>query len=429
MKRALWIAVPLAVALLAIAALLWLMPVDRQNGEAPQLPGASPVADVLTRGAALVALGDCRACHTARGGAAFAGGRGTPTPFGTFYAPNITPDAETGIGRWSADDFWNALHDGRSKDGTLLYPTFPYTNFTKISRADADAMYAYLRQQAPVRQPNRPHALKFPYNHRLLLRGWRLLFFRPGVYEVDATKSAQWNRGAYLVQGVGHCSACHEARNALGAIQSKDNPSGGLVLNWYAPALTATAEAGVQDWREDEIVALLKTGIAPRGSATGPMAEVVFESLQHADPQDLQAMAVYLKSLPETEAPPATGFQRVSARDAGAMQKRGAKIYADHCAQCHGDNGEGRAPAAPALAGNRALTMAAAVNPIRMLLFGGYPPGTDGNPRPFGMPPFSPTLNDQQIADVLSYTRGAWGNDARPVSSVEVIRNHAGPLW
>ena len=429
MKRAAWIAIPLAVVLLAIGVLWWLMPADRESGEAPQLPGAIPTADVLARGAALVALGDCRACHTGRGGAAFAGGRGTPTPFGMFYAPNITPDAETGIGRWTADDFWHALHDGRSKDGTLLYPTFPYTNFTKISRADSDAMYAYLRQQAPVREPNRPHALKFPYNHRLLLRGWRLLFFRPGVYEADATKSAEWNRGAYLVQGVGHCSACHEARNALGAIQSKDNPSGGLVLNWYAPALTAKAEAGVQDWHEDEIVALLKTGVSPRGSATGPMAEVVFESLQHADPADLHAMAVYLKSLPETEAPPAAGFQRVSAHDAEAMQKRGAQIYADHCAQCHGDHGEGRAPAAPALAGNRALTMASAVNPIRLLLYGGYPPGTDGNPRPFGMPPFSPTLSDQQIADVLSYTRGAWGNDARPVSSVEVIRNHAGPLW
>lgn len=428
MKRIIWSAVAVIVVGLAVALIGWLRPVDRQSGEAPQL-SAPAAGDVLARGASLVALGDCRACHTARGGAAFAGGRGTPTPFGTFYAPNITPDAETGIGTWTADDFWRAVHDGRSQDGTLLYPTFPYTNFTKISRADADAMYAYLRQQTPIHQPNRPHELKFPYQYRVLLRGWRLLFFRPGVYQRDDAHDAEWNRGAYLVQGVGHCSACHEARNALGAIQSKDNPAGGLVLNWYAPALTASAEAGVQHWPEDEIVALLKTGVAPHGSATGPMAEVVYESLQHADPDDLHAMAVYLKSLPESEPPRANRRMGVSAREATLMRKRGADIYGEHCAQCHGDNGEGRAPAAPALAGNRAVTMSSAVNPIRLLLFGGYTPGTDGNRQPFGMPPFSQSLSDQQIADVLTYVRTSWGNEAQPVSGIDVTRNRAGPLW
>lgn len=428
MKRPLRIAVAALLVLLSIALITWLMPADDQTGDAPHLSAAAH-DDPLVRGAALVALGDCRACHTARGGAAFAGGRGTPTPFGTFYAPNITPDAETGIGSWTADDFWHALHNGRSKDGSLLYPTFPYTNFTKISRVDSDAMYAYLRQQAPVREPNRAHELKFPYQYRVLLRGWRLLFFRPGVYQSDATHDAAWNRGAYLVQGVGHCSACHEARNALGAIQSKNNPAGGLVLNWYAPALTAPAEAGVQHWPEDEIVALLKTGVAPHGSVAGPMAEVVHESLQHGDPADLRAMAMYLKSLPESEPPAASRFTQVSAREALLMQKRGADIYGEHCAQCHGDNGEGRAPAAPALAGNRAVTMTSAVNPIRLLLFGGYAPGTDGNPRPFGMPPFSQSLSDQEIAEVLTYVRSSWGNEARPVSGVDVTRNRAGPLW
>ncbi|NGY05191.1 c-type cytochrome [Solimonas terrae] len=429
MKRALWITLPAGLVLLTIGVVLWLIPHARQTGDATQPSDATVAADVLARGAALVTLGDCRACHTTRGGAAFAGGRATPTPFGTFYAPNITPDAETGIGRWTADDFWNALHNGRSKDGTLLYPTFPYTNFTKISRADADAMYAYLLRQTPVHRANQPHVLKFPYNHRLLLRAWRLLFFRPGVYEANAAKGTQWNRGAYLVQGVGHCSACHEARNALGAIQSRDNPAGGLVLNWYAPALTARTEAGVQDWPEDDIVALLKTGVSPQGSTTGPMAEVVYESLQHADLADLRAMAVYLKSLPATPPPPAAGFIRVSAYEAVAMQKRGAGLYADHCVQCHGDHGEGRAPAAPALAGNRAVMTIAAINPIRIVLFGGYPPGTDGDPRPFGMPPFAPSFSDQQIADVLTYVRSSWGNDARPVASAEVTQNRAGPLW
>lgn len=428
MKRIIWIVAAMIVVGLTVVLMGWLRPADRQTGVAAQL-SVPDDRDVLVRGAALVALGDCLACHTARGGAAFAGGRGTPTPFGMFYAPNITPDAETGIGNWTADDFWRAVHDGRSKDGTLLYPTFPYTNFTKISRHDADAMYAYLRQQAPIHQPNRAHELKFPYQYRVLLRGWRLLFFRPGVYQSDTTHDAEWNRGAYLVQGVGHCSACHEARNALGAIQSKNNPAGGLVLNWYAPALTASAEAGVQHWPEDQIVALLKTGVASQGSVTGPMAEVVYESLQHTDPADLHAMAVYLKSLPQSEPPHAGARMGISPREALLMQKRGAGIYGEQCAQCHGDNGQGRAPAAPALAGNRAVTMNSAVNPIRLVLFGGYTPGTDGNPRPFGMPPFSQSLSDQQIADVLTYVRSSWGNEARPVSGVDVTRNRAGPLW
>jgi len=426
MKRLLLIVA--ALVLIAGAALWLFRPADRVSGEAPQLEGVA-ATDPIERGRQLVALGDCRACHTERGGAAYAGGRSIPTPFGTFYAPNITPDETHGIGRWSADDFWRAMHEGKRPDGTLLYPTFPYTNFTKISRADSDAMYAYLRTVPAVAQDNREHELKFPYNHRLLLAGWRLLFFRPGVYESDAARDVTWNRGAYLVQGLGHCSACHEARNALGAIQSKDNPSGGLVLNWYAPALSSRAEAGVQDWSEDEIVALLATGISPRGSAMGPMAEVVYESLQHADAADLRAMAVYLKSLHDTGPVSSSGFQSVPRKAVEAMRPRGEKLYAEHCAQCHGDGGEGRAPAAPALAGNRGVLTTSAVNPIRVVLYGGYTPATAGNPRPFGMPPFAQTLSDEQIAEVLTYVRTSWGNDARPVASVEVRDNRAGPLW
>lgn len=412
-----------AIALLARGHLL----PDRQTGEAP--PAMMPANDPIAHGRQLVALGDCQACHTERGGAAFAGGRGTPTPFGLFYAPNITPDHKTGIGDWTADDFWCALHNGESRDGAPLYPVFPYTNFTKISRADADAMYAYLRSVPAVAKANRAHELKFPYRYRVLLRGWRLLFFRPGVFAADPAQAPQWNRGAYLVQGIAHCSACHEARNALGAIQAKDNPAGGLVLNWYAPALTAPSEAGVQKWPEHEIVALLGSGQSALGSASGPMAEVVYESLQHADAADLQAMAVYLKSLPQTPPPSAEGFQRRAPVTVKAMRTRGQALYADHCAQCHGDQGEGRVPAAPALAGNRAVLTMSAVDPIRLVLFGGYPPGTAGNPRPFGMPPFAQTFSDDQIADVLTYVRTSWGNDARAVSDVEVGENRAGPLW
>lgn len=424
----------LIVLALVIAAFWGLHPHDRQAGEAPA-PQHPLAADSVERGRELVVLADCKACHTERAGGAFAGGRSISTPFGTFFSPNITPDADTGIGVWNADDFWHALHNGYARGGAPLYPTFPYTNYTKISRSDSDAMFAYLRTIPPVRQVNREHDLAFPFNQRWLLLAWRALFFRPGVYETTASRSAEWNRGAYVVQGLAHCSACHEARNALGAIQSKDNPAGGLVLNWYAPVLTNSGEAGVRTWNEGDIVTLLKQGqtnapgSAQRASTLGPMAEVVYESLQHAQEEDLHSIAVYLKSLPESR--PASGPPSARVPDSAipGMLDRGTHLYADHCARCHGDRGEGRAPAATALAGNRAVNMSSAVNPIRIVLYGGFPPGTEGNPRPFGMPPFLQTLHSDEIADVLTYVRTSWGNTASPVSANDVDRNRTGPLW
>jgi mono/diheme cytochrome c family protein len=429
---------PVVVAtLLVVTALaLWLLrPGDRETGEAPQ-PAYAPTANSVERGRELVTLADCKGCHTTRGGAPFAGNRAIPTPFGTFFTPNITPDPQTGIGRWNADDFWHALHNGYTRNGSLLYPTFPYTNYTKISRSDSDAMYAYLRTVAPVSRPKRAHALRFPYNHRLLLVAWRYLFFRPGVYEPDAAQSADWNRGAYLVQGLAHCSACHAARNALGAMRSKHNPAGGLVLNWYAPALTSAREAGVQNWSDTDIVTLLKTGVtgaapatSPHAATMGPMGEVVYSSLQYARDEELHAMAVYLKSLPDSGTPGRGEFFRVPFIATPAMLGNGQAIYADRCSGCHGDNGEGRPPAGPPLAGNRAVTMTSALNPIRIVLFGGFSPGTAGNPRPFGMPPYGQALSDEQIAEVLTYIRASWGNDARAVSGDAVSANRGDPLW
>jgi len=381
-----------------------------------------------------VELADCRSCHTARGGALFAGGRAIPTPFGTFYSPNITPDVKTGLGRWNATDFWHALHNGYSKDGTLLYPTFPYTNYTRISRRDSDAMFAYLHSLPPAAQANHPHELRFPYDHRILLAAWRALFFRPGVFEPDPAHSAEWNRGAYLVQGVAHCSACHESRNALGATSSKAGPSGGLVLNWYAPSLTSPHEAGVQGWAETDIVSLLKTGqvntSAAKAVVRGPMAEVVSESLQQAPDDELRAMATYLRALPVTDAPEEGSSAAATKYDIPpAVLAAGKDLYEKNCADCHGHHGEGREPAAPPLAGNRAVTMNSAVDPIRMVLFGGYSPGTSGNPRPFGMPPYSLTLSDEEIARVLIYVRASWGNTARPIRGEEVTANRGSPLW
>ncbi|MDY0976917.1 c-type cytochrome [Massilia sp. CFBP9012] len=403
---------------LATAVLAW--------PRAEHIPSSSPQAYApsaanIERGAYLARAGDCIACHTARGGVAYAGGRALETPFGRFYGPNLTPDRQTGIGDWSADDFWNALHNGIAKDGRLLYPAFPYTNYTRVTRDDSDALFAYFRSLAPQRQPNRPHELGFPYNSQALLAGWRLLYFRPGVHEQQPARGAEWNRGAYLVEGLGHCSACHSTRNQFGA--HKEGLDGGLIptLGWYAPSLTSGSEAGLGDWDKEHIVALLGTGISPRGSATGPMAEVVARSLQHLTTDDLGAMASYLQSLPAT---PAQRPSRVPPAGEQVLIE-GRRIYEAKCAQCHGDDGRGKLPAYPPLAGNRAVTLTPAVNAIRMTVNGGFPPGTKGNPRPYGMPPFGHELDDAQVAAVLSWIRTSWGNAAPPVTAVEVNRYRA----
>jgi len=418
--------------LVVLIGVYWFRAPDRQTGDAPVSTAASS-EDPVARGRELVVLGDCKSCHTARGGAAFAGGRPIPTPFGTFYSPNITPDAEAGLGGWNATDFWHALHNGYSKDGTLLYPTFPYTNYTRISRSDSDAIYAYLRTIPAAARANRRHELKFPYNHRSLLAAWRWLYFRPGVYEPDATHDAEWNRGAYLVQGLAHCSACHETRNALGGAQAQAGPSGGLVLDWYAPSLTSPLEAGLQNWSTSDILMLLKTGwissATAKASTVGPMAEVVGESLQYVPEPELHAMAVYLKALPTNTPPGDSEAAKVKYELPPPVLAAGKDLYEKHCADCHGRDGEGHEPQAPPLAGNRAVNMTAAVNPIRMILFGGYSPGTAGNPRPFGMPPYSLTLSDEEIAEILDYIRTSWGNAAAPIVGEDVSANRGSPLW
>lgn len=392
------------------------------------VPASSPAAWAATpaniaRGAYLARASDCIACHTARGGVAYAGGRALDTPFGRFFGPNLTPDRDTGIGAWSADDFWNALHNGIAPDGRLLYPAFPYTNYTKVTRADADALFAYFRSLPPQRQANRPHDVRFPYDQQALLAGWRLLYFRPAEYATQPARSASWNRGAYLVEGLGHCSACHSTRNSLGA--ADDALAGGMIptLGWYAPSLTANREAGLGDWRDADIVALLGTGISPRGAATGPMAEVVARSLQYLTPDDLGAMAGYLKSLAAT--PAVAQPTLVSTPVAEQVLAEGGRIYGAQCAACHGDDGKGRMPAYPPLAGNRAVTMTPAVNAIRMTVNGGFPPGTRGNPRPYGMPPFGHELDDAQVAAVLTWIRASWGNAGAPVTATEVNRYRA----
>ena len=324
---------------------------------------ADPQRELIARGEYLAAAGDCNACHTIRGGKPFAGGLPMPTPFGVLYTPNITPDKETGIGAWSADEFWRAMHEGRSRDGSFLYPAFPYTNYTKVTRADSDAIYAYIMSLAPVQQKSRPHEMGFPYNQRKLMAGWRALYFKPGEFKDDPNQSAEWNRGAYLVEGLGHCNACHATRNALGAITEDDDYSGGLipVQNWYAPSLTSSRETGLGDWELPEIVELLRTGVSERSAVFGPMADVVKHSLQELSLADLKAMAAYLKAQSEKKVSALLLKSGPSDEQTAAMMKSGAKVYKDACESCHQPQGEGVPRVYPPLANNPAITMG---NPV-----------------------------------------------------------------
>ncbi|KQU76785.1 MULTISPECIES: cytochrome c [unclassified Rhizobacter] len=417
MKRVL-----IAVVLLLVAVVALVLALNFRD-EAPLLADAAPfTAQQVARGAYLARAGNCAGCHTERGGVPYAGGRGIATPFGTVFAPNLTPHPQHGLGGWTSALFWRAMHNGRSADGRLLYPVFPYTELTHITREDSDALFAYLRSLPVADTPNRPHVLSFPYDTQAALAVWRAAFFRPGSVAHDAGRSAAWNRGAYLVEGLGHCNACHSSRNALGA-SSGIALGGGLIpiQNWYAPSLNDADEAGVADWTLPQIVTLLQSGVAHPsrgGSVTGPMVEVVTGSLQHLSADDLLAMATYLKALPPHDVKDPPKPAPISA----AAMEHGGKLYEQHCVGCHGKQGEGAPPAYPPLAGNRAVTMASAANLVHIVLEGGFAPSTPANPRPYGMPPFATVLSDAELASVLSHVRGSWGNAGTEVSPLDVAR-------
>ncbi|MES2072667.1 MAG: cytochrome c [Pseudomonadota bacterium] len=404
-------------------------------------------AELVARGAYLARAGNCMGCHTQRGGPAYAGGRAIQTPFGNFYTPNITSDKTTGLGNWTQENFWQSIHAGKSRDGSMLYPSFPYPNYTKVTRADSDALFAYLQSVPAASRQNQPHELHFPYNQRTLLGIWRALYFSPEVFQQDARQSADWNRGAYLVQGLGHCSACHTSRNALGASINEGLLGGGILSGqeWYAPSLTSENEVGLGRWQTSHINALLKTGATDTGTVTGPMAEVVAQSLQHLSDADINAMSVYLKALPQTRTEDAsaalpgwlketidfvtgTGVSQSEQLRNDAVLKAGAELYKTHCMDCHQAGGEGVTGAYPPLKGNHKLMMSSLANPVRMVLAGGFAPVTAGNARPYGMPPFGPKLSDAEVAAVVSYIRNSWGNKAPMVSSSDVNRYRTAPL-
>ena len=419
MKMLLKFALGAGVLAMVASAVVWTLNVRDEVNVSASVAYA-PNGSLIARGAYLARAGNCATCHTARGGQPYAGGLGIPTPFGTVFTSNLTPDENTGLGSWSPAHFWRALHNGRSKSGRLLYPAFPYTNYTQVTREDSDAIFAYLRSLPAVVQANRPHALRFPYQSQAALAVWRAMYFSPGVFQPDAARNAEWNRGAYLVKGLGHCSACHSPRDALGGIGKGLDLAGGLIpmQNWYAPSLGSPHEAGMGDWDREQIVSLLKNGVSPRASVSGPMSEVVLRSTQYLSREDLGAMAQYLKELPRESPKPEAAVAPANAINTA----KAAKLYEQHCAQCHGDKGQGVANAYPALAGNRAVTMPSTENLVQMVLGGGFSPATTGNSRPFGMPPFVLVLDDSEVADVITHIRSSWGNQAGGITSIQVQR-------
>ncbi|MCO4088976.1 MAG: cytochrome c [Limnohabitans sp.] len=385
----------------------------------------------IEQGRYLALAGNCMACHTTRGGTPWAGGRRTDTPFGGVYSSNLTPDPDTGLGRWTAQDFWKALHRGRSKDGRLLAPAFPYNHTSVITRPDSDAIFAWLNTLPPVVQAQPAHTLVWPVGTQPALAVWRSLFFEPSPFQADKSQTAEWNRGAYLVQGLGHCAACHSPRNALGASGPVRDLSGGLmpVVNWYAPDLTHDAESGLASTPLPEIVRLLRTGGSTTAQTSGPMGEVVQHSLQHLKEPDLQAMAIYLQSRAQSTPQPAPG-KAPPPRISLQVATLGGKVYENQCLQCHGEQGEGVKTASgevayPALAGNRAVLLSDPTNLVQLVLYGGYGPATQGHPRPFGMPPAVLELQDRDIAAVLTHLRSHWGNRAGEVTPLQVNRIRA----
>lgn len=375
-----------------------------------------PSAATIARGKSLTDAADCTSCHTSDAAQPFAGGKRIDTPFGGITSPNLTPDRATGIGAWSDEDFVRALHQGIAPDGSRYYPAFPYPSFTKISREDVLAIRAYLATLKPVSYSAPPPELIWPLNHRVLMRGWNLLFFKPGEFTENPQKSAEWNRGAYLVEGAAHCGACHTPKNMFGADKSGQRYGGGEIDGWFAPRLDNAARSGLKSWSATDISEYLQSGRNGKSHAGGPMAEVIVNSTSKMSDADVQAMAVYLKDLPagtpeSTVAPPPP-----------SQMADGSAIYKGACIACHEADGGGSPHVYPPLPGNANLQSANPLSALRIILDGAQTVTTPRAPNTGSMPSYHEKLTDRQIADVTTYIRNAWGNAASAVSAEQVAK-------
>lgn len=380
---------------------------------------------LVERGRYLARAGNCVSCHTAADGEAFAGGLAFETPFGKLYSTNITPDPETGIGKWTEQQFERALREGVRPDGAHLYPAFPYTAYTKISDADVSALFAYLKIVKPVNFTPPANEMSFPANQRWALGLWKALFFEEGRFEPDSEQTPEWNRGAYLVEGLGHCSACHSPRNFMGAEKSSmamtggeytDKVPSGELRTWSAPNLTDVSN-GLGSWPVAEVAAYLKTGRNSFSETHGPMNEVILNSTRHLSDADVTAMAVYLKSLPGNEGD-------IGKAASAQVLKDGETLYNVNCGTCHQPDGLGAssADAGAKLVGNPMVQASNPASLINVILYGPHLAKLSGPKRWKDMPEFGSKLADEEIAAIASYLRNAWGNVGGAVSEEQVAK-------
>jgi mono/diheme cytochrome c family protein len=380
------------------------------------------------KGEYLARAGDCIACHSVKGGKAFAGGLRMGTPMGVIYSTNITPDPETGIGNYSLQDFDRAVRLGIAKDGHHLYPAMPYPSYAKITAEDIQALYTFfMKEVPPVKQANKPNEIPWYSSARWPLAAWNTLFATTSAYVARPDRDAAWNRGAYLVEGLGHCGACHTPRGWAFQEKALDDSSNAFLQGaeldaWSAPNLRGDLRTGLGGWSQDDIVAFLKSGHNDKSVAFGSMLDVVNNSTPYLADDDIRAMAAFLKSLPATAPQPAFAYDDAATKalQSGKPQGTGAAIYLGTCAPCHGMDGKGQAPFMPPLAGNPAVLDANPASLINLVLNGADPLVVRGVPDAYRMPQFRIQLNDEAIADVLSFVRGAWGNGTAGVTADEV---------
>ncbi|MGN6057597.1 MAG: c-type cytochrome [Sphingomicrobium sp.] len=372
-----------------------------------------PNADLIRRGRYLTIAGDCVSCHTRRGGRPFEGGLGLETPFGIIYSANLTSDRENGIGAWTPDQFYRALHEGVAPGGKHLYPALPYPHFTIVSRSDTDAILAYLKTVPPVDYAQPFNRLPFPVDIRASLIGWNAINFSPHAFRGNPAMSPQWNRGAYLVEGLEHCGACHTPKSALGAELNDQAFRGAVIENWVAPDLTGNPRTGLGRWSAGDIVQYLRTGRNAHANASGLMGEVVAYSTSLLSDSDLSAIATYIKSLRPSpdQASPAPG--------AGAM-RAGSAVFFDGCTACHLAGGKGQPGMFPPLQGSSVAQQRDPTGVIRLILAGTRTGPTRSRPSFQSMPSFAWKLSDQEVADVATYVRNSWGNRAPPVDAHQV---------
>lgn len=406
---------------------------DGFAGITPNSPVAMD-ATQIARGEYLAKAGDCAACHDAADKTPYAGGMPINSPLGPIYAANITPDPTFGIGRYTLQQFADALRVGTTPQGTWLYPAMPYPSFAKLSDDDVTALYAYFMHGVKA-SANRPPATKlpFPFNQRWGMYFWSHLFGNRKRYVADSHHNAQWNRGAYLVQGAGHCGACHTPRgpayNELGYDEHSEHYlTGGVLDHWFAPNLTGDPASGLGRWSQEEIESFLRVGHVPRATAFGAMAPVIEESTQYLSAADLSAIAAYLKSLPARSISGTFDnnehARTLTARaiQTGEVERPGAGIYLSFCARCHRADGTGESGKVPALAGNSLVMAADTTSIMRIVIEGSKSPTTSEQPKPQKMPAFNDQLTTTEIAQVVSFIRNTWGNHAAPVSDRDVHR-------